>query len=132
MKLYLTLITIITAFFFTDTKVQAQSRQDSIKRSQKVLTFEEHKQRQHHYYRRLLNIDSAKAVEVSQVQDTYKAGMKVLEGQNLSLEERRARIKALMEEKNKKFRALLTPEQQEKIIPPGEREPGKKAKENKN
>jgi len=128
MKLYLTFITIIVAFFFTDAKAQVQSRQDSLNKAQKVLTPRDENQRRNNYYRRSLNIDSAKADQVVKIYDYYKAGMKALEGQNFSLEERRVRVESLMEEKNEKLRAMLTPAQQEKIIPPNERELERKLK----
>ena len=129
MKLYLTLITLSIALLININVASAQSHQDSIKKAQKILTPQEQKQRQHNFYKRSLNIDSAKAVKVADIQDTYKAGMKkVVADQSLSQEARSAKIKALMEEKNQKLRAILSPTQQEKIIPTTEREPFKGAK----
>jgi hypothetical protein len=89
-------------------------------------TPEDLKQKERTYLQRTLNIDSAKALQVSQIMDAYKAGMKaVLTETSLSQEARKEKIIALMADKNKKLEALLTAEQQSKIIPTTEREPVK-------
>jgi hypothetical protein len=82
------------------------------------------------FYRKSLGVDSVKAVQVSQVQDAYKAALNVIVS-DTSLNEaaKRARISALMEVKNQKLRGLLSPAQQEKIIPTTERVPAKPIKQ---
>lgn len=78
---------------------------------------------QRNFYRKTLQVDSVKAEHVSQVQDSYKASLKlVMADTSLNEAARRAKIGALMEAKNQKLRALLSPAQQEKIIPSTERE----------
>ncbi|MDT3403603.1 hypothetical protein [Mucilaginibacter terrae] len=89
-----------------------QLRQDSARGKQRM------------YYRQSLHIDSAKAQQVAQVQDEYKAGLNALMAETgLSQEQRKQRVKALMQEKNRKLKTMLTPEQQAKIIPTTERTP---------
>lgn len=95
--------------------------------AKKPLT-EAQKQRlqQRSFYRRSLQVDSAKADQVAQVQDTYKANLKaVMADTSLSVEGRRAKIKALIDGKNQQLKGLLTPAQQEKMIPTTERIPSK-------
>ncbi|TCC97850.1 hypothetical protein [Pedobacter hiemivivus] len=78
------------------------------------------------YYRKSLGVDSLKAVQVAQVQNAYKAALNIIVA-DTSLNEaaKRTRISALMEVKNQKLRGLLSPAQQEKIIPTTERVPAK-------
>ncbi|TKC60163.1 hypothetical protein FBD94_14715 [Pedobacter hiemivivus] len=82
------------------------------------------------YYRKGLGVDSVKAAQVTQVQGSYKAALNIIIA-DTSLNEaaRRARISALMEVKNQKLRGLLSPAQQEKIIPGTERVPAKPKKQ---
>lgn len=87
---------------------------------------------QQNFYRRTLQVDSAKAEQVSKVQDSYKASMKVVEADTtLNETSRRAKIRMLMEQKNQQLRQLLSPAQQRKIIPTTELEPAKAAKQPK-
>ncbi|TKC60160.1 hypothetical protein FBD94_14695 [Pedobacter hiemivivus] len=88
------------------------------------------KKQERNYYRKSLGVDSVKAAQVSQVQNAYKAALNIIVA-DTSLNEaaRRTRISALMEVKNQKLRGLLSPAQQEKIIPGTERLPAKAIKQ---
>ncbi len=80
------------------------------------------------FYSRILQIDSVKAAQVSQIQDSYKTSLRAVTA-DTSLNEaaRRAKINVLIGEKNRQLKLLLTPAQQEKVIPTTERTPSKKA-----
>lgn len=97
------------------------------KRKQSVLSeLQRQKQQQQNYYRKTLQVDSVKAKEVSAVQDAYKSALKVvIADTSLNEAARRVRIGELMEIKNRKLRSMLSPAQQEKIIPTTERMPSK-------
>lgn len=126
MKTLITLFTILIVLLFNPDGAQAQSSvTDSIARSHRAkqikLSPVEQKRQQQNYYKRTLKVDSLKAEKISRIQEEYKAGMKSVEADpSLSMENRRARIKALMEEKNSKLEELLDAGQQARIIPPGE------------
>lgn len=78
--------------------------------------------RQADFYRRTLGVDSAKAGLVSRIQSEYKSGMALLvRDSSLTDEGRRARVRELMEAKNSELRKILSPAQQEKVIPTTER-----------
>lgn len=82
------------------------------------------------FYRKTLQVDSVKATQVSQVQATYKTALKtVIADTSLNEAAKRARISTLMETKNQQLRNLLSPAQQQKIIPTTERIPSKAAKQ---
>ncbi len=73
-------------------------------------------------YRKNLKLDSAKATEVHAVHERYKQEMKAAEADTtLGPSARGKRIQALMDKKNKRLEELLTPGQQQKLIPPSER-----------
>jgi hypothetical protein len=85
---------------------------------------QQQKKLQHGHYRKALGVDSIKAAQVLQVQDSYKAALKALMADtSVNLEGRRAKVKALIEAKNHKLGQLLTPAQQQKLIPTTERVP---------
>lgn len=78
---------------------------------------------QRNFYRKTLQVDSVKAEQVSRVQDSYKVALKlVIADTSLNEAAKRVKIKALMDNKNQQLRRMLTPAQQEKIIPSTERE----------
>ena len=78
--------------------------------------------RQAQFYRRSLGVDSAKASAVAGIQSAYKSGMAVLlRDSSLTDDGRRARVRELMEAKNSELRKILSPAQQEKVIPTTER-----------
>ncbi|NII83712.1 MULTISPECIES: hypothetical protein [unclassified Pedobacter] len=81
------------------------------------------KREQRNYYRTTLQVDSAKAEQVAQIQETYKKALAVVVADS-SLTEggRRSKIQLLIVEKNRKLRGLLNPSQQQKVIPTTERE----------
>src|SRR5689334_7503033 len=82
------------------------------------------------YYQKNLGIDSAKAVLVARIQEGYKAALKLIVADTgLNEAAKRARINAIMENKNQKLRGVLNPAQQERIIPTTERMPSKSAKQ---
>lgn len=82
------------------------------------------KRKQHSFYRRTLQVDSAKAAHVTTIQDQYKAGLKtVIADTSLNEAAKRLKIEALINAKNQQLRLLLSPAQQEKIIPTTERRP---------
>lgn len=77
---------------------------------------------QKNYYRNSLKIDSVKAEQVSQIQHSYKLGLSLIMADTaLNEAAKRVKISALIEVKNKKLKTLLSPAQQEKIIPTTER-----------
>ncbi|KAA8476163.1 hypothetical protein BDE36_2623 [Arcticibacter tournemirensis] len=123
MRILLVFIAVSTGFFFNFSSSSAQSRADSIRVNRRMPGAKDQERQQLGFYRRSLKVDSAKAASVMKVQAEYKAGMKVLEAdKNVDMETRRVRIKALMDERNRKLGTLLTADQQSKMIPPGERE----------
>ena len=74
------------------------------------------------HYRQTLQVDSAKAERVAQIQENYKTSMKLaMADSSLNDHARRAKFQALMEDKNIQLRKFLSPAQQEKIIPHAER-----------
>lgn len=80
------------------------------------------KQQLRTHYRQTLQVDSAKAERVAQIQESYKTSMKLaMADSSLNDHTRRAKYQALMEEKNIQLRKFLSPAQQEKIIPHAER-----------
>jgi hypothetical protein len=83
---------------------------------------QEQKKQQQNFYRRTLGVDSLKAEKVSNIQESYKIELKTLIA-DTSLNEvaKQAKINVLVEQKNKQLRTLLSPAQQEKIIPSTER-----------
>jgi len=122
LRIYLQVISIITITGFS-LSGYSQQKQDSLKQKRA--------RQQHVFYRQTLQIDSAKAQKVAQIQESYKAGMnQLMTDTSLSDEGRRARIKALMDIKNQQLRLLLSPAQQAKIIPTTEREKPASAKSN--
>lgn len=129
MKPIIFFITLFTGILFSIQAASAQSRSDSLRARQRTFSPKEQERQQLGFYRGSLKVDSAKAAEVAKVQAEYKEGMKALESEgNLSLETRRARIKALMDERKRKLGALLSAEQQSRIIPETEGGPQKPAK----
>lgn len=121
MKLLFVLISICAGFLFNVSTTSAQSRSDSIKLKPMALSVQEQRQRQQHFYKSTLKIDSAKALQVTRIQEEYKAGMNALEAeQTIDKETRSARIRSLMEKKNRRLAALLSSRQQDQLIPSGE------------
>ena len=93
-----------------------QQRPDSLKLRQA--------RQQNSYYRKALQVDSVKALQVARIQDSYKFGLnQVLVDTSLNEAAKRIRIKTLMDAKNQQLRLLLSPAQQAKIIPTTERVP---------
>ena len=83
---------------------------------------------QHNYYRNTLQVDSVKADQVMQVQNNYKRELNtVMADSSLNEQAKRVKIDALIKGKNRQLRKLLSPAQQEKIIPTTEREQSKDA-----
>lgn len=101
----------------------SQQKMDSLKINQV--------RQQQNFYRSSLQVDSAKADKVSQIQDNYKAGMnQAMADTSLNDAAKRVRIKNLMDAKNQQLRLLLGPAQQAKMIPTTEREQAVPAKNN--
>lgn len=126
MRTLFTIITIAATMLLNQDSVIAQNiRTDSLARERRArqlkLSPQEQKNQQRNYYKVSLKVDSLKAERIMKVQSNYKTSMKALEAdQSMSKENRSARIKALMEEKNSKLEELLDASQQAKVIPPGE------------
>lgn len=79
---------------------------------------------QRNYYRKTLQLDSVKAEQVAQVQADYKKSLAIVAGDSaLTDKGRRAKIDLLIAEKNRRLKTILTPSQQQKVIPTTEREP---------
>lgn len=80
------------------------------------------KQQQRNFYRQSLQLDSVKAEQVAQIQESYKTSLKlVMADSTLNEAGRRVKVQGLMGEKNQQLRKLLNPAQQEKMIPSSER-----------
>jgi hypothetical protein len=80
------------------------------------------KQQQRNFYRKTLQVDSVKAEQIAEAQDTYKESLKaVMTDTTLNEGAKRQKIKILMENKNQKLKRLLNVEQQQKLIPTTER-----------
>jgi len=89
---------------------------------QPIAQSKENKLQLRQFFQARLQIDSARAAQVSQIQENYKSGVYlVVADTSLSEAVRRARINAIMEVKNQKLRQILSQAQQEKIIPSSER-----------
>ncbi|MGX5687427.1 hypothetical protein [Arcticibacter tournemirensis] len=126
MKRIIFLITLFAGILLTIHSSTAQTRSDSLRVNRRMPDAKEQERHQLGFYRSSLKVDSSKAAAVIKVQNEYKAGMKALEADNsLDMETRRVRIRALMDERNRKLGTLLTAEQQGKIIPSTEREASK-------
>lgn len=106
--------------------------QEQKKQQNPASTAIDKQKQQRNFYRKTLQVDSTKAEQVSKVQNAYKAAMKLMEADtSLSQDGRRAKIRALMEQKNQQLRQLLTPAQQRKVIPSTELAPAKAEKQPK-
>lgn len=101
-----------TVALFNAVNIYGQQRADSLK-----------KKPGYEFYRVTLQVDSVTAGKVAQIQGNYKLGMTNLSAEvGLTDQFRRIRIRELVEAKNQQLRLLLSPAQQEKIIPTTERE----------
>lgn len=108
----------LTAILFNFSPAAAQQRSDSLKVRQAGLR--DQQQRELNFYKSTLKIDAVKAGQVAKIQEEYKTSMKSLEGQTVSLEVRRQRIRSLMEKKNRRLGGILTDRQQDVLIAPAE------------
>jgi len=91
---------------------------------QKPTEQQRQKQQQRSFYRKTLQVDSAKAEQVFLVQDNYKQALKaIIADTNLNETARRARIEAAIAGKNQRLKQLLNPAQQARIIPTTELTP---------
>lgn len=98
--------------------VHTAAAQDSAVQTSVQITIK----KQQDFYQRHLGVDSTLAVQVTKIQQEYKSALKQLWSDPvLEDAEKRNRMKRLMEMKNGKLRHILTPAQQEKIIPTTER-----------
>lgn len=124
-SIYLYILSIMTIIGISN-----NSYGQEINKGKPVVAAEQQRQKQErNFYRKTLQVDSLKANQVSQIQDAYKAGLKaIIADTSLNETAKRARISALMETKNRQLRSMLSPAQQEKIIPSTERTSSKFAK----
>jgi Skp family chaperone for outer membrane proteins len=133
MKILLTLIA-FTCLSLSNIKVHAQSRTaDSIKvvREASKLSPEQEKQLQHEFYKRQLQGDTEKAQKVQAIMTAYKAEMKAVEKEAaLDSEAKKGKYQALIETKNQKLAAILSPEELKKFVPSNERETLRGTKKN--
>ena len=110
------LISLLFALILSFNTTYAQ-QQDSLK--QKLIKF----------YSKMLTTNPDTAKLVATIMDTYKeSAKKVIADVTLSEEAKRIKFDGIVEEKNKKLALILSPAQQEKIIPSTERiknKPGK-------
>jgi len=121
-KICRSIFTILTLLALTF-KGYSQQKPDSLKLRQA--------RQQHAFYRKTLQVDSIKAQKVSQIQDSYKAGInRLMADTSLNEAAKRIKIKALMDSKNQQLRLLLSPAQQATIIPVTEREQATAPKSN--
>lgn len=92
------------------------------KQAGKAPALQHHSEGQAQFYRHILQTDSVKAGQVAEIQRDYKSGMALLMGDtSLSEVGKRAKMGELVEAKNAKLRSILSPAQQERIIPSTER-----------
>lgn len=95
--------------------------------SQQAIPNQEKQQR--NYYRRVLGVDSLKAIQVQRIQENYKQALKgLMADTSLTAVVKRQRMLVLMDIKNVQLRTLLTPSQQQKVIPSTERMPSQQEK----
>jgi hypothetical protein len=81
----------------------------------------EEKRLQRDHFRRDLGLDSAKAEQVLKIQTEYKTGMRALEADtSIGDAGKQAKKLLLVGEKNRKLKLLLSPSQQQKLIPTSE------------
>lgn len=118
MKKYILLISLLFVMILSISNSYAQKqKQDSLN------------QKQVKFYSKTLAVGKDTAQLVFTIMDTYKESVKkVVADATLSEEIKRVKIDELIKEKNKKFELLLTPAQQEKIIPTTERKKNKSGK----
>ena len=116
MKTYIFLISLLFVSVLSFSNSFAQ-QQDSLK------------QKQIKFYSKTLTTSRDTATLVTNIMSTYKANAKkIIADPTLSEEARRAKIDELIADKNKKLALLLSPAQQEKIIPTTERQRNKPGK----
>lgn len=119
-----------TALLFMLTGMTFNVSAQEQKNAKPAATEMQRQRQERNFYRKTLQVDSVKATQVSQVQDSYKTALKaVIADTSLNEAAKRVKIKALMETKNQKLRGLLSPAQQEKIIPGTERMPANATKQ---
>lgn len=120
-RIYIGLLLLVVTSFSLNSKAQ-----ESIKEHPIQVELTKQKRDHRNFYRTSLKIDSAKAEQVLQVQETYKSNLKAISADSsLNIDNRRAKIKQLIDAKNQNLQRLLTPAQLEKLIPTTEREPAK-------
>ncbi|MDT3403738.1 hypothetical protein [Mucilaginibacter terrae] len=125
-KLFIIVLPLLLMITVKEGYGQKSQQQDAQQLRKQQLRQDSSMRRQRQYYRQSLHVDSVKAQQVSQVQDEYKAGLNaVMADAGLNEEQKKQKIKTLMQEKNRKLKSMLTPEQQAKIIPSTERTPEK-------
>lgn len=120
MKILITTFAILCMFFLKAEVCLAQQNNDDLKKN--VAGSEKIQPEQISYYKQILNIDTVKALDIARIQGYYKTAInKLIAEQNISDLERANKAEALMIEKNRQLKLLLSIEQQEKIIPTTER-----------
>ena len=133
MKILLTIIA-LTGALLLNINVQAQSKiADSLRavRQASKPTPAQEKQLQREFYKRQLKGDTIKAQKVQAIMEAYKAEMKAVEKDaTLNAETKRGKYQSLIEAKNQKLEATLSPQELEKFVPPNERKGANGSKKN--
>jgi len=118
-EIYLKVLLIIMMIGFT----KVGYAQELNGKKQTALTEMQQKKSQQNFYRKTLQIDSVKAMQVLQIQKNYKTSLNsIMADTSLTEAAKRSRVNLLMGVKNQKLRTLLNEAQQQKIIPTTERE----------
>ena len=111
MKKNIIAFTLFALMLYAGAEVSAQQKKE-----------DKNKQGLQSFYKVALLVDSLKAGQVEKIQTDYKASLLTVERDtSVSGQLRKSKIKALMEGRNIKLRAILTPLQLEKLVPPSER-----------
>lgn len=111
----------LSFLLFAGSSFKSYGQQAAIQKQAVSPELQRQKQESNHY-RKTLQLDSAQAKEVAKIQASYKSALKmVIADTSLNDAAKRARIMTLMEAKNQQLRTMLSPAQQEKIIPSTER-----------
>jgi hypothetical protein len=81
------------------------------------------RQKMHEFLKKTLSVDSVKAEQVLQIMLVYKANVKrTIDSSSLAPEVKAQQIQTFIKEKNHQLEAILSKEQQAKIIPTTERD----------
>lgn len=100
----------------------AQQQADNARIARSAVVQNGQKARLSAYYQRLSGINEAKSIKVAEIQMEYKAGLyAVMKDKSLNETARQEKYQALKATKNRRLETILTPVEQQKVIPSNER-----------